>query len=607
MKTDGGVRLDHLTVGYRPARRWGPDRGTPVAGPLDAWAARGELTSLLGPNGIGKSTLIKTLCGMQPGLAGRVLIDGEDLAGLAPDEVARRIAVVLTDRVDPGFMTARELAGLGRIPHIGFAGRLRAEDHEIIEWALEAVGAGHLADRPAGEISDGERQRVLTARALAQQPSLLVLDEPTAFLDVPSRASLVALLHRLAREQGIAVLMSTHDLESALRTADRIWLMTPGGDLHADVPEQIVARGLVAEVFDSAAARFDPEEGTFVPVRDESDARRARVDLAGARREAVVSQLTREGWMSTPDGAGGQLVIRADGPDRFAVHTACSEAEALTLSTLPRRLRSHAPGRWRLLPDADATRVADGVGRISPYFRVHQEGRAGSIPLAELYADDHALSGMVDDVARRMGVEEFRTAASTFAVGLAARLWSISLGTAVCHSALPDLDPTVLRWATTSSGPVLVLDRPVYWSLDDEATQRPSGLAGAPGNAVPEAPPDVFIPQITRMVMDGHLEPLRQALSRIGGFSTPLMWGNAASTLLSAARMIDRHLEHDGQVPAADLARRILVDPRLADAVVLHDSGGHRRRSCCLYYRAPGAGLCGDCALDSVPRREETR
>lgn len=599
MTAGTGVVLDELTVGYRRGGRRVATGGTAVAGPLVAHAARGELTALLGPNGIGKSTLIKTLCGMQPALAGRVVIDGEDLVGLAADEVARRIAVVLTDRVDPGFMTARELAGLGRIPHLGFGGRLGPRDHEIVDWALDAVGAGHLADRPAAEISDGERQRVLTARALAQQPSLLVLDEPTAFLDVPSRASLVALLHRLAREQGIAVLMSTHDLESALRTADRIWLMTRGGALHSGVPEQIVADGLVGAVFDSAAARFDAAEGTFLPADLGASARRARLDLQGSERTAVLRQLGREGWVEATDGAAAELVIGPaiapgdQGAGGLTVHTPFARPADVTLSDLPGRVRSQPSGGWQLLSDDAAAAVAGDVGQVSPYFRVHAGRWPGSVSLAELYADDRALAGMVEAVAQRMGVEEFRTAASTFAVGFAARLWSITLGAAVMHRALPNLDPTVLRWATTDTGPALVLGRPAYWT--------PTGAAT--GDDVATA----MTAAITGIVLDRHLEALRRSLARIGGFSTPLMWGNAASTLLSSARMIDRHRDHTEQGPADELATRLLTDPRLADAVVRNDSGGHRRRSCCLYYRVPGAGLCGDCALDTVPRREDTR
>lgn len=598
-----GVVLDSLVVGYRGGRRWvkNPRRmttTTTIAGPVLAQARRGELTALLGPNGIGKSTLLRTLCGLQPGLAGRVLVDGEDLSGLAADEVARRIAVVLTDRVDPGFMTARELAGLGRIPHLGFTGRPTQADHDIVEWALNAVGAGHLADRPAAEISDGERQRVLTARALAQQPSLLVLDEPTAFLDVPSRASLVALLHRLAREQDIAVLMSTHDLESALRTSDHIWLMTPGGHLHGDTPEQIVADGLISEVFDSPVATFVPAEGTFISVHAPSEKRRARVDLTGSEREAVLRQVRREGWTPAEDGAGARLVIRSGSsvapgepmaPGALALCSPGRPMEAVTLSSLPRVLRGREQSDWRLLDDTAAAALAAEVGTLTPYFRLHVGEVEDAVSLEQLYTDRALLEVLVRGLAGRMGVDEFRTAASTFAVGMAARLWSVTLGAVALGSALPDLDPAVLRWSASQEGPTLSVGRPAYWTptegTEPDASEIPTAM---------DAP-------VLAAVLDGNLERLRQALAEIGGFATPLMWGNAAATLLSSARIVDRHLGHIGQGPSVRQAHRLLADPRLAGAVVLHENGDHRRRSCCLYYRVPDAGLCGDCALDQKP------
>lgn len=610
-----GVFVDELIVGYRGGRRWGKNPGrttTTVAGPVVAQARRGELTALLGPNGIGKSTLLRTLCGLHPALAGRVLVDGSDLTGLAADEVARRIAVVLTDRVDPGFMTARELAGLGRIPHLGFTGRPARKDHEVVEWALDAVGAGHLADRPAAEISDGERQRVLTARALAQQPSLLVLDEPTAFLDVPSRAALVALLHRLAREQDIAVLMSTHDLESALRTCDHIWLMTPGGRLHADTPEQIVADGFISEVFDSPVATFVPSEGTFIPVHEPSVQRRARIDLEGSEREAVLRQLRREGWASAVDGAGARLVIRTGGhivagaPGAPAAHAPGRPAESVTLSSLPRALRGREQADWELLDDASATSLAAEVGTLTPYFRLHVGEVPEAVTMEQLYTDHALLEAVVGELAGRMGVDEFRTAASTFVVGLAARLWSVTLGAVALGSAIPDLDPTVLRWSTAPDGPALSVVRPAYWAPTDRGEPETASPDARPERDASEGQSAQGIPvamdrPALSTVLDANLERLRRALAEIGGFSTPLMWGNTASTLLSSARIVDRHLGHTGRGPSVRQAHRLLSDPRLAGAVVLHEDGGHRRRSCCLYYRVPDAGLCGDCALDKKP------
>ncbi|AXE27356.1 ABC transporter ATP-binding protein [Streptomyces globosus] len=260
----GGLVTQGLAVGYRarsPRRGRGAERA--VLTGLDLEARAGELTVLLGPNGAGKSTLLRTLCGLLPPLGGRIRIGGADLAQTSPTALARRLAVVLTDRVDPGLLSARELAGLGRHPHTGFTGRLTAADHAAVEWSLRAVGAEHLADRPAAELSDGERQRVLTARALAQEPEVVLLDEPTAFLDVPSRVALTVLLRDLARDRGLTVVVSTHDLELALRVADAVWLVDRASRVHAGAPEDLVRSGAVAGAFDADHLAFDPASGTF--------------------------------------------------------------------------------------------------------------------------------------------------------------------------------------------------------------------------------------------------------------------------------------------------------------------------------------------------------
>ena len=229
-----------LAIGYRSGRRI-----TTVAAGLSAIARRGELTVLLGPNGCGKSTLIRTMCGLQSALGGQVMLDGTSVADVPADRLAHRVGVVLTDRVDPGLLSARELTALGRIPYLGLTGRLTTDDHRIVEQSLDSVDARHLADRPVADLSDGERQRVLTARALAQQPEVLVLDEPTAFLDVPSRTGLMQMLRRLADERGLTIVLSTHDLELAFRVADRAWLLGRDGTLVDGTPGDLVRSGQV--------------------------------------------------------------------------------------------------------------------------------------------------------------------------------------------------------------------------------------------------------------------------------------------------------------------------------------------------------------------------
>ncbi|MEE2777055.1 MAG: ABC transporter ATP-binding protein [Acidobacteriota bacterium] len=192
----------------------------------------GELVCLLGPNGAGKSTLVRSLAGMQPPLQGEVVVHGDPLFELSARELARRVGVVLTERVDVGALDVRALVSLGRYPHTGWRGNLSSVDVDRIDDALRLVDAEDLADREVRTLSDGERQRVLIARALAQEPRLLVLDEPTAYLDLPRRIQTLGLLRRLTRERDIAVLLVTHHLDLALSHGDRVWLLPIGGPLE---------------------------------------------------------------------------------------------------------------------------------------------------------------------------------------------------------------------------------------------------------------------------------------------------------------------------------------------------------------------------------------
>jgi iron complex transport system ATP-binding protein len=244
-----------LVAGYRRGRR-----ERPVVAADRLVAARGRTTALLGRNGSGKSTLLRTLVGAQRPLAGEVTVDGVPLRSLGRADRARRLAVVLTDRVDPGLLTVGELVGLGRHPHTGWRGRLDTADRDAARRAAATVGVEGLWDAPFGELSDGQRQRALVARALAQEPALLVLDEPTAFLDVPGRLSLTAALSDLARTAGIAVVVATHDLDLALAHADVTWLAHEGR-VHASTPESLVADGTLAAAFGPAALPT-PRAGT---------------------------------------------------------------------------------------------------------------------------------------------------------------------------------------------------------------------------------------------------------------------------------------------------------------------------------------------------------
>lgn len=234
---------------------------------VNAVLEAGELACLVGPNGAGKSTLLATLAGMQKPLSGWVQLGADNIHKLPVLELAKRLSVVLTERVNVGNLSAFTLVSLGRHPHTDWRGVLAEHDQAIVRRALAQTGALHLADRSVNELSDGERQRIMIARALAQEPQALLLDEPTAFLDLPRRVELMHLLSTLARERHMAILLSTHDLDLALRVADRLWIMSANGQLTAGLPEELALNGTLADTFRSEGVEFDSRAGAFKILR----------------------------------------------------------------------------------------------------------------------------------------------------------------------------------------------------------------------------------------------------------------------------------------------------------------------------------------------------
>lgn len=207
------ITTNRLTVGYRGHR---------VVEDISLSLPCGRLVCLLGPNGAGKSTLLRTLCGFQPPIEGTVTISGSDITTMSAAEVARLVSVVLTDRPLTPSLTAREMVGMGRAPYTGFWGRLSDDDRRLVSEAMQTVGMAPLATRRMGQLSDGERQKVMIAKALAQHTPVIVLDEPTAFLDYPSKVAVMKTLARLAHDEGKTILMSTHDLELAAQLGDEL-------------------------------------------------------------------------------------------------------------------------------------------------------------------------------------------------------------------------------------------------------------------------------------------------------------------------------------------------------------------------------------------------
>lgn len=332
------LQTRELAVGYRTGRQ-----RRAVLERVTVSVAPGELVCLLGPNGIGKSTLIRTLARMQPPLWGSVEVGGVALESLSVGALAQRLGVVLTERVPVESLRVRQVVELGRYPYSGWLGRLGAGDRVVIDWALHAVGVTHLADRDYDRISDGERQRVMVARALAQEPLLLILDEPTAFLDVPSRVELMGLLRRLTRGGSLAVVVSTHDLELALRAADVLWLLMPGGEIMTGAPEDVIANGAIAQAFEGRQIRFHAEERAFRWLTGERGS--ARIDGHGFRAEMAKAVLEREGFSVGADQRPA-IIVHIDGEGwRLTADGANAAGDTFRSLAAQVRLLAHNEGK----------------------------------------------------------------------------------------------------------------------------------------------------------------------------------------------------------------------------------------------------------------------
>lgn len=246
------IQIESLSTGYR-----GKNNVTIVARDINATIRGGELTCLLGPNGAGKSTLLRTLSAFLPPVSGKITIMGRNLEDYSDKELSKTIGVVLTEKTDLRNMSVEDLIGLGRSPYTGFWGTLHDEDRRIVSEAIEMVGIGPLKDRMIQTLSDGERQKVMIAKALAQQTPVIFLDEPTAFLDFPSKVEIMQLLHTLSRTTGKVIFLSTHDLELALQIADTIWLMDREKGIMTGTPRELATDGSLNTFFSQRDIKFD--------------------------------------------------------------------------------------------------------------------------------------------------------------------------------------------------------------------------------------------------------------------------------------------------------------------------------------------------------------
>jgi len=287
--------LDHVAVGYVSGKI-----KRIISSEISASAMPGELVALLGLNGIGKSTLLRTIAALQPPMEGRILLNDRSLQSYSRSRLALQISFVSSSHIHVPDITVRELAALGRHPYTNWIGKLGKEDVEKVDESLTCVRMYQMAGQHIYQISDGERQRAQIARALAQDTDLILLDEPTAFLDVVNKYDITVLLRKLCREKMKTVVFSTHDWNVALQTADRVWLME-NGRFTEGAPEDLIANGTIRRMFAGSEYSVDPETGMVqVPVSETG-----KVKLSGSASVDFWLQkaLRRKGFVSDDSAA----------------------------------------------------------------------------------------------------------------------------------------------------------------------------------------------------------------------------------------------------------------------------------------------------------------
>lgn len=325
------IHIENLSIGYIAKASV-----KVVADRIRAGINSGELTCLLGANGVGKSTLLRTLSAFQPKLGGTIQIVGKEIDAYTDKELSTVISVVLTEKCDIRNMTVYELVGLGRSPYTGFWGNLSEEDKSVIDRSISLVKIEHLAQRMIHTLSDGERQKAMIAKALAQDTPVIFLDEPTAFLDFPSKVEMMQLLHQLSRQTDKTIFLSTHDLELALQIADKIWLMDKVNGVTMGTPEDLSLSGKLSRFFAHKGLVFDFETGLFRI--DNEYTVRIRLEGHGPAYAMVRKALQRNGILANRDIDSEFYIETGDhtGEQCFTIHP--PKDKEISVSTIERLL-----------------------------------------------------------------------------------------------------------------------------------------------------------------------------------------------------------------------------------------------------------------------------
>ncbi len=288
-QSDEILCCDQLSVGYG---------NHAILSDINLRIQAGQFISLLGPNGAGKTTLLRTLSGHLATVSGSIQISHQNLASLSPSALARLMAVVLTDKVSPPLLSVFDFVALGRYPHTNFLGRLTAYDRKVIENALASVRAEHLVLREFANLSDGEKQKILIARALAQEPQVLLLDEPTAHLDLKHRIEVMSILRSLCRSKGITIIASLHDVDIAAKVSDLVVLLKEGSVTACGFPEDVLTGDAVADLYDFNSACFSHQLGS-IELRGEGHLEKVFVVAGAGSGASVYRMLAKRGYNIT--------------------------------------------------------------------------------------------------------------------------------------------------------------------------------------------------------------------------------------------------------------------------------------------------------------------
>ena len=329
---DKAIETVSLAIGYSSA-----GRNSVVMENINISAKKGNLVALIGRNGSGKSTLLRTIVALQPAIMGSVLLNGKMLTAMPVAGLPKTISFTSTEPLAVRNLTVVDAISLGRYPYTNWIGSFTDEDKDAITDALDAVELSDLKHRNVQNLSDGERQRVLIARALAQDTDLMVMDEPTAFLDLPSRFSIVNILRRLTREKGKCIVYSTHDLDTALSEADIIWLMTENGIIQG-APEDHILNGVIANAFKGPMLSFNQTTGSFSFIRNRTG--EIALEASGLTGKMTEKALQRCGIAINPKAPRKIKVKQENGNTEWCI----SQGDSLKCFNSIYDMLDHLPG-----------------------------------------------------------------------------------------------------------------------------------------------------------------------------------------------------------------------------------------------------------------------